>query len=312
MSERLEAALQYAERGWAVLPLHGAWTPKNDNPDQQLRCSCIKGYKCKSKGKHPRNHQGSRGASKDFNTIKEWWDEWPMANIGIATGPASGFWVIDIDMKKGANGWDSMFDLWGEEINETKMGLCQKTPTGGFHILVDWDEEVQPANQTGVLANVDIRADGGFIVAYPSRIGGEQYIWNDENFEPTEWTTWMVELCQLSHQKKFTIDKDGGSQLDLESIYQSGIPDGERDNTMLRVAAKLRIMDIPYTIALFIMSRIGERCEPYDAEVQQMIVDKLDYAYERFTTKTKEERREYAQRQGSDALASALLDKFKK
>jgi hypothetical protein len=83
----LEAALDYAGRGWRVLPLH---TPTTGG------CSCQKSD-CYSIGKHPRIHNGQIGASLDSSTINNWWARWPNANIGVATGPDSGVVVLDVD-----------------------------------------------------------------------------------------------------------------------------------------------------------------------------------------------------------------------
>ena len=86
----LEAALQYAGRGWAVLPLH---TPVLANVSAPLACSC--GRDCgRDAGKHPRLRNGVKGASSDRETIEEWWRQWPDANVGIATGTPP---VLDID-----------------------------------------------------------------------------------------------------------------------------------------------------------------------------------------------------------------------
>jgi hypothetical protein len=309
MSNLKATALKYAARGWNVIPLHGAWIPTHDNDHGNVRCTCIKGYNCKSKGKHPRNYQGSKGASKDPDQIKEWCEEWPFANIGVVTGKRSGFWVIDIDIKNKINGLDSLIELWGEEITETRMGLCQKTPSGGIHILVQWNDEITPSNSSRILTNVDIRSEGGYIVVNPSMIAGIPYEWNDESLEPIEWTTWITELAQLSTQKKYVADKPKGEFLDLEELYQQGIAEGERDTTLFRIASKMRIMDVPYSIALFIMTRMGERCTPFDDEVKQLIVDKLDHAYDAYAPKTKEERKEYAQKNLSGDDSSG--DKWK-
>jgi putative DNA primase/helicase len=218
-----------------------------------------------------------------------------MANIGIATGAASSFWVIDIDVKS-VNGWDSLFQKWESEIKSTAFGLCQKTTSGGNHVLVQWEEDYQPTNKIGVLPGVDIRADGGYIVAAPSTIGNKPYYWNKESLEPCEWNEWIAEIYKLSHQKKGHSEKDGNSPfIELEAIYQQGIPEGERDDTLFSIAAKLRTMDIPYSVAQFIMQRMGERCEPFDSEVKEKVLTKLDGAYERYRPHTVEDRRQYAQ-----------------
>lgn len=84
--ERLVAAIEYAERGWRVLPV--------------------------GINKKPINHNGSTGATTDVKQILRWWKEYPFANIGIATERSS-FWVVDVDMKDGKDGWQSLQNFLG-------------------------------------------------------------------------------------------------------------------------------------------------------------------------------------------------------
>ena len=80
MTEQLDAALSYARRGWAVIPLH---TPIDG------QC-CCGSNSCPSAGKHPRTAHGVRDATTDEATIATWWKRWPDANVGIACGEGRG------------------------------------------------------------------------------------------------------------------------------------------------------------------------------------------------------------------------------
>lgn len=275
---RLEFALAYARRGWAVLPLHSAWITKDK---RELRCSCIKGYNCKPKGKHPRIYTGSRGASKDEKEITDWWSEWPLANVGIATGEISDVWVIDIDFKKD-NGWESLKQTYGKFPIDKDSELIQRTASGGFHIMVEWDTEIKPMNKVGVLPGIDIRADGGYIVVAPSTIGLEDYKWNNIDYNPAPFKKWTLDLAQRSRIHVTTLDKGDIHAINLEEIYQKKIPTGERDDTLVRIAGKLLHSNTPYELAMFIMLRMGERCEPFDAEIQEKLTTVLDYVYQQY------------------------------
>src|SRR5262249_51470200 len=81
----VEYALKYAERGWAVIPVHYITNGK---------CSCGK-PSCNSPGKHPRTLRGFHEATIDEGKIKHWWSLNPLSNIGIRTGPESGIWILD-------------------------------------------------------------------------------------------------------------------------------------------------------------------------------------------------------------------------
>ena len=89
----LDAALAYARAGLAVLPLH--------HPIGEGKCSCRKA--CGSIGKHPHTRNGYYDATTDEATISAWWERWPNANIGIATGMISGLVVLDVDPKNGGD-----------------------------------------------------------------------------------------------------------------------------------------------------------------------------------------------------------------
>ena len=71
-NEFLNAALGYAAQGLYVFPI-------------------------KPRGKTPLTNHGFKDASTDPEQIRAWWTRWPDANIGITTGKASGFWVLDLD-----------------------------------------------------------------------------------------------------------------------------------------------------------------------------------------------------------------------
>jgi putative DNA primase/helicase len=86
------AALDYAARGWRVLPLHHI-------TDDGV-CSCKAGAKCgRSSGKHPRIRKWTEpgAASTDSATIRAWWRKWSLANVGILTGPESGIFDLEVE-----------------------------------------------------------------------------------------------------------------------------------------------------------------------------------------------------------------------
>jgi hypothetical protein len=103
----LEAALDYAGMGWRVFPLH---SPTADE------CSCGK-PDCRRVGKHPRTSNGLKDASTDPAIIRRWWERWPAANVGIATGPESGVFVLDVDGKQGE---ESLIELEQRGIRQAE------------------------------------------------------------------------------------------------------------------------------------------------------------------------------------------------
>ena len=81
-------ALDYAARGWAVLPCsaQSKWPLVGCDEDEF-------GNKIEGTG-------GVKKATKDARQIEEWWRRWPSAMIGVACGKASRIWAIDPDAPK--------------------------------------------------------------------------------------------------------------------------------------------------------------------------------------------------------------------
>jgi ParB-like chromosome segregation protein Spo0J len=69
-------ALQYAQEGVPVVPLHGI---------KDGHCTCGDDY-CDRSGKHPRTKHGIADATTDPDKIKRMWRKWPKAKIGIVMG----------------------------------------------------------------------------------------------------------------------------------------------------------------------------------------------------------------------------------
>ncbi|RKY17519.1 MAG: hypothetical protein DRQ55_15570 [Planctomycetota bacterium] len=173
MTALRNAALAYAKLGWQVLPLHGI---------RDGSCSCGKPA-CSSPGKHPRTEHGVKDATDDVEHVELWWSRWPDANIGIATGESSGFWVLDIDMKVDQktgevlkDGEAALRDA-GLDVHSNVEGC---TGGGGRHLIFAWDKDAPPVGcSSGSLPkDCDVRGNGGYIVAPPStHASGVAYCW---------------------------------------------------------------------------------------------------------------------------------------
>lgn len=191
----IEYALAYAALGWPVFPVQ--WVEQsvdNESGEVQNRCSC-KSPTCDRAGKHPLTRGGFRDASSDAEQVRQWWSQWPMANIGVTTGPTC--WVLDIDFRHGKDGHLTV------EALERKHGLLPQTLSarsqgGGRHLFF------RPAPGVGcsterVGRGVDVRGRGGYIIVEPSRITGTYAFedWDVLSGEPPELCdapAWLLEL----------------------------------------------------------------------------------------------------------------------
>ena len=157
-----EIATSYAQRGWPVLPLH---TPTSRG------CSCHQPT-CQSIGKHPRTRRGLRDATTDLDRVTGWWQRWPHANSGIATGRTSGLVVIDIDPDHG--GETSLRRL---QHAHPLPRTAQAGSGTGRHLYYTSAEAV-PSSIGRLGEGIDVRANGGYIVAPGSRhASGRRYRW---------------------------------------------------------------------------------------------------------------------------------------
>lgn len=187
----LDWALDYAARGWHVFPLHSVRVDE----EGKAHCSCGVA-ECPDAGKHPRGRRGVKEATNDIDKIREWFD-WnaPPSNIGIATGKSSGLTVIDVDTgpgKDGAASWAELIAEGGEPDT-----LCAETGSGGMHLLFKYNSGLKTA--ANVLGKaIDVRNDGGYIVAAPSgHKSGGRYSWDN-------WGTPLDDLPAHMSKRKET------------------------------------------------------------------------------------------------------------
>jgi putative DNA primase/helicase len=116
--------------------------------------------------KRPLIAGGFREASTDRAQIERWWQKWPLALIGLATGRRSGVVVLDIDRKGGVDGFDTLDEIGSAILPVTPM---VHTASGGLHLYFRApDTEVRNtagSRGRGLGAGLDIRGDGGYVIA---------------------------------------------------------------------------------------------------------------------------------------------------
>lgn len=163
MNERLDAALQYAGRGWPVLPIHSI---------RKGKCSCHKGVVCdQGPGKHPRTKHGLLDASIDRAIIESWWRQWPDANVAVRTGQASGLFVLDVDGDEGRATLKALIDQFGP-----LPGAPVVRTSRGLHIYFSVPPGSLVPNSSG--QGLDIRGENGYVLAPPSvHASGHVYSW---------------------------------------------------------------------------------------------------------------------------------------
>lgn len=190
------AALEYAARGWRVFPLPpGTKTPR------------LKAWQTK--------------ATTDRAQIDTWWTAKPDSGVAIATGPETGIWVLDVDVTDGKTGDETLADL-ATLHGELPPTMASITGSGGVHYLWAWPDSADIRNNAGTRLGpgLDVRGDGGFIVAPPSlHPNGTHYEWDlGEPDEPTEAPAWLLKLVDHKDEpKSATTDADSSSDVNTGS-----------------------------------------------------------------------------------------------
>lgn len=249
VSPLLSSALSYAARGWPVFPLYYIVNGK---------CSCGK-YSCPQAGKHPCVKEWDRVASTDPDIIKSWWRRWPNANIAVKTG--NGLIVVDVDPKhNGAEGLAALENKH-EKLPPT---LLVTTGSQGWHLYYTADEEIR--NSASRLApGVDIRGDGGYVVAPPSNhISGNSYEWNNE-----------LPLAVLPQWARVNPPRE------VLGPMPDKVIEGGRNTLLFKHACKFRAQGLNYSEILAALREINaSRCSPPldDAELATMTNSASKYA----------------------------------
>ncbi|CAB5079669.1 Prim_Pol domain containing protein [uncultured Caudovirales phage] len=252
----VDYAIQYAERGWAVIPLHSVIGGK---------CTCGKDT-CTSPGKHPQTVNGLKSATTDKDTINTWFKHWTNANIGIATGAISGIGVLDID--PGHGGDDSLYELTTKygKIPDTVEAITQSQ---GRHIFFQYEDGFRTtAGKLG--RGLDTRGDGGYVVASPSKGIKGEYHWEassePDNCPIVRAPAWVLQLLNRNKELEFASEK---------------IMEGLRSSYLCSIGGTLRTRGVSFkAILACLVEENLARCEPpmSNTEVFTIARSMMNYA----------------------------------
>ena len=195
VSDTLNAALGYTERGWHIVPLHGV-----DVSSGHPVCTCRKGAKCSSAGKHPRIGAWQKEASNDPAQAMRWWRQWPDSNVGLATcQEGSRLVALDIDGPEGRASLEELEATY-EPLPATLISISGREE-GGHHIIfrVPDGKALEPLRgRAGTVLGpgIDVRGMGGQIVAPPSmHPAGRRYRWGEAGLRaPAPLPLWLYVL----------------------------------------------------------------------------------------------------------------------
>lgn len=242
--ELLQAALEYARQGWAVFPCH---TPINGV------CDCSKGERCDSPGKHPWTRNGLSDATTEELTIRRWWRDRPVANIGLTV--RDGYAIVDVD---GEHGQHRL-----AEQDWHLVSTAVQSSGRGAHYVYRVRNRVHPRilikeSAEDAHDGVDLRGPGSYVVAAPSlHASGRCYEWAVPLSQVEVAPAWLEEVAL----------KSGGSEVGERApvdfgVVLAGLPEGSRKWELYRAAAKLRAADVPIDLAIMLAQQAAANCTP--------------------------------------------------
>lgn len=177
-----EAAVDYAGRGWRVVPIMPA-------------------------SKRPSVSRWTDVATTDAEVLERWWGESYVGHgVGIVTGKESGLWVLDVDDT------DALADL-ERRHRPLPDTLTSLTGSGGMHLVFAWPHDGREVrNDAGrrLGPGLDVRGEGGQIVAPPTlHPNGSPYTWDAGQPEtPVDAPEWLLELvCAVEVPESGTEDR---------------------------------------------------------------------------------------------------------
>ena len=222
--------------------------------------------------------------------VKKWWKSYPNANIGIVTGIISDIIVIDIDSDAGKEGYIAKF-------NELHHTISQKTgKPKALQLFFRHPKDQKYHNKAGLLPEVDVRADGGYVIVPPSiHPNGKTYEWI---IDPIDMG--LDDLLDLPEDIKIQlITKTENRSKNIEGWVQEalmGVKEGKRNDICARLAGYyLRAFEGDTEQVEILLQSWNERnIPPMDWKEIRTVIESV------------------AKREGRDAMGAGVGEKIEK
>lgn len=250
----VDAAPGYLVRGWSVIPVR----PRDKRP--LLRWQL---------------YQHQHAAPEE---VRAWFARWPDANIGVVTGAISALVVMDVDPQHG--GAQGLAEL-EREHGPLPATVESATGGGGRHLYFAHPGGVVH-NTVGLVAGIDIRGDGGYVVAPPStHASGTRYRWRDGHGPGERGVADMPDWLQ--HRLTGSGRRAGHSLAHWRALVREGVGEGERNNTVASFSGHLLCHGVdPGVVQELLLCWNAVRCRPplSDDEVIRT-VESITHLHER-------------------------------
>jgi len=177
--------------------------------------------------KSPYIGNGYKNATTDEQQIRNWWKRWPNAMIGLPMGE-NGMFALDFDPRTDDDTGEvfTLVDL--KAATEAQIGcalpttLASLTQSGGVHALYAQPAGEPIRNRGNLPQHVDVRGQGGYIVAPPSVLYAEdgrerRYRWLEgrQDSKPVDAPAELIEILRAPKESKTNA---GGDQPPSSSL----------------------------------------------------------------------------------------------
>lgn len=247
-------ARAYAQAGYAVFPI----TPGQKKP--------------------PLTEHGFKDATRDLDQIARWWETWPKANIGVVPG-RSGHVVLDVDIKSGGNGHETLGSLEIDHTSVLPPALTVHTPSGGQHLWYKLPDGTEPPGNQQAGPHVDVRSGSGYVLVPPSVVDGKSYRLDTSGDGPRSFTkaapvlpaTWASMLAggasaasKLENEAPETLDHPSDiRRAILHAQRAEPATAGNRNTSAFKLACELRDYGLSAAKVHAIMAEHwNQRCDP--------------------------------------------------
>lgn len=210
--------------------------------------------------KKPLISEWQKRASNNEIIINRLFSPFPDAMVAVPTGPINGITVLDFDIRDYYNGIHN-FIAEGYKIPTTAGA---HTPSGGFHLYFNSGNEVLPNSVSKLAIGVDVRGDGGYVIAPPSQSVKGAYKWETDWFHPKKGLSKLPLIIKnkILFEQRFLNNKSKskqGSSSPLSKEIDSPIFEGSRNNELTRRCGYL-FRKYSSDKVLEIMRHINQRC----------------------------------------------------
>jgi len=230
MNETLSAALAYSRRGFSVIPVK----PWDKKPFISWK-----------------EFEGRRATEEE---IRDWWQKWPKAMVAIVTGEISGLFAVDCDTPEG-------YEAVQELLPDSLLTPLARTPRGGWHLFFRFPDGLKghSGTKSAMLPGVDIRGNGGYIIAAPSVNGeGRGYAWA-EGLSIEEVTAGQIPNALY---KKISFSLYRGVTSNAEKDPGGLFHEGRRDEDLFHVAHTMLKGGAKEETALQVLKILARSCNP--------------------------------------------------